>query len=180
MVDSTPTAHAPPSRISGILSPSPCATCSAVVGLTVPEMLALGAATGRPNAASIFRASGWTGKRTPTVSSPALTKCEIGLSDVFFITIVSGPGQNFSASFFAAGDISANRSTQETSAMWAIRGLNCGRPFVSKIDATAISFAASAPNPYTVSVGKATSRPRSSRRAAKARLCGVTFSTDIV
>ena len=80
-------------------------------------MFALGAATGRPNAVSIFCAAGWAGKRTPTVSNPALTKCEIGLSGVFFITIVRGPGQNFSASFLAAGDMTAKRCVHEMSEM---------------------------------------------------------------
>ncbi len=44
MVDSMPTLHGPPSRISGTRSPSSSATCSAVVGLMRPKRLADGAA----------------------------------------------------------------------------------------------------------------------------------------
>ncbi len=41
-------------------------------------------------------------------------------------------------------------------------GWLAGRPLTAKIRRTASGFSASAPNPYTVSVGKATSPPRSS------------------
>ncbi len=44
MVDSMPTLHGPPSRISGTRSPSSSATCAAVVGLMRPKRLADGAA----------------------------------------------------------------------------------------------------------------------------------------
>ena len=49
-VDSMPTAHAPPSKISksSTKSPSESATCRAVVGETPSERFALGAATGTP------------------------------------------------------------------------------------------------------------------------------------
>lgn len=40
--------------------------------------------------------------------------------------------------------------------MWTISGLSEGRPFAAKIALTAELRVASAPNPYTVSVGNAT------------------------
>src|SRR5258706_16215306 len=47
-------------------------------------------------------------------------------------------------------------------------GLDAGRPFAAKIRATAAAWSALAPNPYTVSVGNATSLPAQMRRAASA------------
>src|ERR1700719_3459947 len=55
-----------------------------------------------------------------------------------------------------------------------MRGLNCGRFFAAKISATASSLVASAPSPYTVSVGNATSPPR--RRMAAARRIDSAFA----
>ena len=47
MVDSMPTWQAPPSS-TGILSPNPASTCSAVVGLSCVNKFAEGAATLKP------------------------------------------------------------------------------------------------------------------------------------
>ena len=55
-VDSTPTAQGPPSTTAAMRPPSPSSTCAAVVGLTWPERLAEGAATGRPTCAQQRRA----------------------------------------------------------------------------------------------------------------------------
>ena len=49
-----------------------------MVGLTRPEGLALGAATGRRVASSRARAIGWAGIRTPTVSRPAVASRDRG------------------------------------------------------------------------------------------------------
>ena len=51
MVDSTPTAVGPPSRMRSMRPPRSAITCCAVVGETWPERLAEGATTGRPSAA---------------------------------------------------------------------------------------------------------------------------------
>ena len=63
MVDSRPIAVGPASRMTATASPRSAATWAAVVGLTWPERLALGAASGRPKAASSAWATGWAGTR---------------------------------------------------------------------------------------------------------------------
>ena len=60
-VDSSPIGAGPPSRIMATRSPKSASTCAAVVGLTWPERLALGAATGRPAARSSACATGCAG-----------------------------------------------------------------------------------------------------------------------
>ena len=50
-----------------------CKTWSALVGLGLPERLALGAAMGTPLAAMRARAASLSGMRTATVSRPAVT-----------------------------------------------------------------------------------------------------------
>ena len=63
-------------------------------------------------------------------------------------TIVSGPGQNRSASFPAtSGQSAANRRAVATSAACAISGFVAGRPLAAKTFATAAAFVASAPRP---------------------------------
>ena len=101
------------------------------------------------------------GRRTPTVSSPARTSP--GTSWRAAATIVSAPGQKASARSLMRGSASAAsvkrwmRSAR--SAMCTMSGSNVGRPFASKIRATAGASNAFAPSPYTVSVGKATRPP---------------------
>ena len=68
--DSRPIVVGPASRMQATLSPRSAATWAAVVGLTWPERLALGAATGRPNAASRACATGCAGTRIAIVSRP--------------------------------------------------------------------------------------------------------------
>jgi hypothetical protein len=48
-----------------------------------------------------------------------------------------------------------------------IKGSKWGRPFTSNIFARAVVLKASAPRPYTVSVGKATRQPETRESAAK-------------
>ncbi len=58
MVDSTPTRVGPPSTTASMRPDRSSITCAASVGLTRPERLAEGAATGRPVAAKRARATG--------------------------------------------------------------------------------------------------------------------------
>ncbi len=97
-VDSTPTLHAPESIIAAIRPPRPASTCAALVGLTPPERLADGAATGRPSAAIKRCATGCAGTRTAKVSNPAPASNATGQVMRRGSTRVSGPGQNVSAS----------------------------------------------------------------------------------
>ena len=57
-----------------------------------------------------------------------------------------------------------------TESTWTISGLVRGRPLASKMRATAAESSAFAPNPYTVSVGNATSFPARINAAACSRL----------
>ena len=145
-VDSTPTPHGPPSRMSGMRPSISSKTCAAVVGLGLPLRFALGAAMGRPSARISILAAGCDGMRTATVESPALTAS--GISSDFGKTIVSGPGQNASISFCAR---SSTRATSGGSSLLslicAMSGLSAGRPFASKIFSTALPLSASAPSP---------------------------------
>ena len=69
-------------------------TCAAAVGLGRPERFALGAATGTPASSMSLRATGCSGSRMATVSSPAVTFA--GTRADFGKIIVSGPGQKAS------------------------------------------------------------------------------------
>jgi hypothetical protein len=93
-------------------------------------------------------------------------------------TTESGPGHRAatfprrSATSFGSKDLCRSQYfvTSAGSARCTIRGFEEGRPLTSKIVRTAISLVASAPRPYTVSVGNATSLPaRSSRTATSKR-----------
>ena len=96
IVDSTPTAHGPPSNIPSIL-PSMSSIMSAMhVGLGRPDVLPEGAAMGTSAAAMTARVMGWFGQRTPTVSNPPVVRS--GTMGFRGKIMVSGPGQNFSAS----------------------------------------------------------------------------------
>ena len=103
MVDSTPIGAGPPSTMRSMRPRRSASTCCAVVGETWPERLAEGATIGRPNAASISRATGWLGTRTAMVSRPAVASSATGQSARFGNTSVSGPGQNAAASRSAVG-----------------------------------------------------------------------------
>ena len=70
IVDSRPIPTAPPSMIISMASPRSSSTCCAVVGLGLPDVLALGAATYPPAARISAAATGSLGKRTATLSSP--------------------------------------------------------------------------------------------------------------
>ena len=107
IVDSIPTSHGPPSRISKS-APNSSRTCCAVVGEIWPNLLAEGAAMmplpTLENSTSNCCASGCAGQRNPTVSCPPVTA--FGTRADFFKISVSGPGQNASVSFFVMRGIS--------------------------------------------------------------------------
>ena len=94
---STPTMHGPLSSTAAMAPASSANTCRAAVGLTRPERLADGAATGRPNSRSNARAVSCAGTRTATVSSPALASRLTAQPRSRGSTRLSGPGQNAAA-----------------------------------------------------------------------------------
>ena len=72
----------------------------------------------------------------------------------------------------AASSSSAYRATSAASARWTMIGSNRGRALSSKTRATASGSRASAPSPYTVSVGNATGSPARIAAAASATAAG--------
>ena len=165
---STPTSHAPPSRISGMRPSISSSMCAASVGLGRPERLPLGAAMGRPHASISARATGCEGMRMATLSSPAVTTA--GTISFLGRIIVSGPGQKAAASLRAISLMWHSGSISASAAMCTISGLSAGRSLAAKILRTAGSLSAFAPRPYTVSVGKPTISPARSSCAAWAML----------
>ena len=130
MVDSSPTATAPPSRIMSIFPPRSSATWRAEVGLGRPEVFAEGAAIGSPAARIRALAFGSSGSRIATVSSPPLVSR--GTASLFGKIMVSGPGQKAAASRRAlSGMFRTSGSISSTRAMWTISGLSLGRPFAA-------------------------------------------------
>ena len=177
IVDSMPTAQAPPSRIIATASPRSSATCCAVVGEMRPKRLAEGAAMPSPKASSSARATGCDGTRRPTLSWPPVTMS--GTLRARGRISVSGPGQNAAASAIApSGTARAHSASRVVSYRCTMTGWSAGRPFAAKMRRTAAGSRASAPSPYTVSVGKATSSPARRRSAARAIAAGVGASID--
>ena len=183
MVLSMPTSHGPPSSTSSSAPSSSC-TCRAVVGLTRPKRLALGAATphtggppwaslspGAAQASSRAWATGWAGQRSPTLSCPPVAA--LATPGRRGRMSVSGPGQKASTSFCAKPGTSLAKCAMPSAlATCTIRGWSLGRPLATKICATAASLLASAARPYTVSVGRPSSAPLRTARAAAAMDAG--------
>ena len=145
-VDSTPTEQWPPSTTASILPSRSASTCSAQVGLGLPEALALGAARGGPLCSIIALAQGCEGIRIATVDRPAVTASGT-ISDRSEI-IVSGPGQNLSASFSILGSTFLTSGGMASSeATWTISGLSCGLPLAANILPTATGSRAFAARP---------------------------------
>ena len=120
--------------------------------------MALGAAIYTPELLISSAATLWLGILIATVPSPPVI--DSGTMSDFFNIIVRGPGQNLSASLTASSGTSlASLYTASISAIWTISGLSDGLPFAAYIFADAASSSASAPRPYTVSVGNATRPP---------------------
>src|SRR3989338_5065131 len=154
IVDSTPCSVGPPSRTASMRPRRSSTTCCASVGLGFPATFAEGAAMGQPAARINWSATGWSGMRTAAVLRR---------------TSVNGPGQNFFISLRAEDGISATSLPSSLCrATCTMSGLSLGLRLALKILRQARAWKASAPRPYTVSVGKATRPPR--RRIAAAFL----------
>ena len=128
-------------------SPSSAATCAAVVGLTRPERLALGAAMGSADAARRAWATGCAGDLSAIVSSPALTRSAMPQAGRFFSTSDKGPGQNASASLHAMSFITAYRSAASIPGTCTISGLKRGRSLAANTLAMARASSALPPSP---------------------------------
>ena len=89
-----PKSQSSPQIIPSILPYRSCITCSAVVGLGLPEIFALGAAIGQPDSLISVLATSLEGSLTPTVSSPPVVTS--GTMSFRLTIIVIGPGQNAS------------------------------------------------------------------------------------
>ncbi len=124
-----PTAHGPPSSTTATAAPNCSRTWAAVVGLSAPKRLALGAANSRPQARSSASATAWFGTRTATVSSPAVTTS--GTTARRGSTRVSGPGQNAAARRRARALGTATSQAAAASATWTMSGSKRGRPLAA-------------------------------------------------
>ena len=133
---------------------------------------------GVPQAAMKRLASLLAGIRIATVSNPPVALS--GTVGFFGNTTVILPGIKASIIFFASGGTDdASNKTSFLSAIWAMRGLSCGLPLATKIFAIASSLNTLAPNPYTVSVGKATSCPALTSLFAFFKLKKFNFFTKV-
>ena len=115
---------------------------------------------------------GGQGRGSAAVSSPALASNDNPLSARRFSTRLSAPGQKRAAMRRARASNWAKALASARPGTSTISGLKRGRPLAAKIAATARSLLASAPSPYTVSVGNATSSPARQPRRAFYRLPG--------
>ena len=130
IVDSTPIPTAPPSMIISIFPSMSSMTCSAFVGLGLPDVLALGADTYPPPARISSRAISSSGIRTATVSRPPVVPS--GTFSFLLKIIVSGPGQKCAAiSSTISGTDSTIAPRSSSLAIWTISGLSDGRPFAA-------------------------------------------------
>ena len=149
-VDSMPTSHCSPIMTASILPSMSSSTSSALVGLGLPEILALSAAIGLFAALIRLYAVPFEGILTATVSSPPVVAS--GTIADFGKTIVSGPGQTSFISLKTSSPRvtippATRSSSSSASAIWTIIGLSDGLPFASYTDFTAFSSSAFAPSP---------------------------------
>ena len=98
-VDGTLCCPHSPSSMKSTLSPIACRTSSALFMGGCADMFALVPVTPLPKADINCNAVSLSGTLTPTVPDPAFRLC--GTSGFAFKTMVSGPGQNRSASICA-------------------------------------------------------------------------------
>ena len=144
-VDSRPAAHGPPSRTSATSSPNARATCAAVVGESVCYLLALGAASGAPTAASSACATGCAGARIATVgfppTAPPAATARAARS--------ASAGRARSAPPAPGARVPAGRQRRRLfrRRTWAISGCVAGRPLAAKIRASDASERARPPRP---------------------------------
>ena len=172
IVEGSPPGVGPPSSTRSTSSPSAAAATSARRLAGDPERFALVATTGKPRRSGqrarhgVVRARG-----RPRVPVPPCTPGTIvGAAST---TSVSGPGQNRPARRRVAdGSVVARASTCARSP--AMSGSACAamRPFARYTRATPPACRGSAARPYSVSVGKTTSPPRSRMPAARASAPG--------
>ena len=93
IVDSKPILHGPPFNINLIFFPNSSTTSSALVGLSLEEIFALGAAKGTFKIFNKFLATICFGNLTATVFFPAVANLEIFDFNSLFNIKVIGPGQ---------------------------------------------------------------------------------------
>ena len=97
---------------------------------TILTALALGAAIGSPASCMSLLAIGCEGILIATVESPPVVS--FGIQSAFFMIIVSGPGQNLSASRYASSGTSLQSFfSSAISAICTISGLSEGLPFAA-------------------------------------------------
>ena len=146
IVDSKPNSQGPPSIIISILPLKSNSTWEALVGLGLPDVLALGAAIGVPLAVIRACAILSSGNLIATVSRPPLVS--FGTISLFLNIIVKGPGQKWSASLTAVSGISVtNLLSWERSEMCSISGLSEGLPLAEYIFIDAEGLRPSPPKP---------------------------------
>src|ERR1700678_390189 len=127
-------------------SPRLLRTCSALVGESRFDRLALGAASGNSHARITAWINGWLGQRTPTVGPPAVTMG--GILSEHGNTMVSGPGQNAAANFPAGpGHSATHRRASSNPATWTMIGFSGGLPLTSNMRPTAAASQALAASP---------------------------------
>ena len=138
IVDSIPMPHSPPSMTASIFPSKYWSTFSAVFGLSLPEGFAEGAAKGQPALSRSSSVIGCCGHLSPTVMPPARTID--GIKSFAFNTMVSGPGQNFSARTLAAlGTSTQYFSISSAPCTISDSGFIAGLPLTSYIFFTACS-----------------------------------------
>src|SRR4051794_5463157 len=164
MVDASPFGDGPASSTTSTLSPSiPSASEASVAAgspLRFAELTAIG-----PVRSSSASATSWSGIRTATV--PLVSPRSQVSDGCCSQTSVSGPGQKASVRASTYGWTFVARAASVVAAL--IRtggGISRPRPLASRSACTAAWSKASAPMPYTVSVGSTTRPPRCTACAA--------------
>src|SRR4051812_27740117 len=158
MVDAVADFVGPPSRYTFTDSPSCSIASSTVVAGGCPVRLALVTAIG-PVSSSSARATRYSGIRTATV--PFVSPRSQSSAGGAWHTRVSGPGQKADTSsraewFSPVAIPSSVRGFGTSTGGGTLRP----RPLAASTAATAAGSKASAPTPYTVSVGSTTTSPR--------------------
>ncbi len=142
-------------------------TCAAVVGLTAAEPVRR--RRGEPGAGAADQFERQRMRRDPQSDRVAaarhLVEHAVGAGEQDGER--SGPRERGEAPGAGRARRAPSRRAGRRRARWTISGCPAGRPLTSKIRRTAAGFVASAASPYTVSVGIATSPPRSIAATAR-------------
>ena len=137
-VDSRPTAVAPPSRIIATRFPRSASTCAAVVGLTRPDRLALGAAIGRSTARSRACAMAWLGTRNGNGFERRRWPDRRPRSPAAWPSPATAlPARTLPPAADRGGVSAPSLAAASTSGTCTISGLKRGRPLAAKMAATA-------------------------------------------